>query len=481
MSRPHAHGAAAPDARRQARRQRADVAGPEGEQHVAVLQHPFQDRGQLFQRLHEYRVDPPARPDRPAQGAPVGAGDRCLARRVDLAEQQHVDLGEHPGEILEQVAGPGIAVRLKGDHQAALRPAVPDRAHSGGDLPGVMAVVVDEQHPTARAVEFPIDLETPADPLESLKPAQQGPVADAQFVGYGNGGEGVLHVVPSREVQRHLEPLAHPVATHREVGPCALLPEVHGAHAGLLAEPVGQDRTPDLRQQIAHHRVVEAQHRKAVERQVMQKFQEAATQRPEIAPVGTQVIGVDVGDHGHHRLQIQERGVALVGLRDQVAPAAEARVAAGAVQAPADDKGRVAPRLGQQGRDQAGRGGLAVSPGDRDPVTETHQLGEHLGARDHRDAARPRPRDLRVLRPDRGGHHHHIAILDVRRIVADDHAGAERAQALRDRVLPQIGTGDPIAEVDEHLGDPAHAGAADPHQVDAADTAHAGFALDAHP
>jgi hypothetical protein len=32
------------------------------------------------------------------------------------------------------------------------------------------------------------------------------------------------------------------------------------------------------------------------------------------------VVGLDVGDHREHRLQVHERGVALVGLGDQEAP-----------------------------------------------------------------------------------------------------------------------------------------------------------------
>jgi hypothetical protein len=55
------------------------------------------------------------------------------------------------------------------------------------------------------------------------------------------------------------------------------------------------------------------------------------------------VVGVDVGDHRDHRLQVQEGRVGLVGLGDDELAGAEARVGAGAVQAPADDEGRIEP------------------------------------------------------------------------------------------------------------------------------------------
>jgi len=55
-----------------------------------------------------------------------------------------------------------------------------------------------------------------------------------------------------------------------------------------------------------------------------------------------------------------------VGLRDEVAPGAEARVAVRALEASADDESRVETAFGEHARDQARRGGLAVGAGDRD-------------------------------------------------------------------------------------------------------------------
>jgi len=71
--------------------------------------------------------------------------------------------------------------------------------------------------------------------------------------------------------------------------------------------------------------VVRAQHRQAVERQVVQKVDKALLEEPEVPAVRAEVIVVDVGDDRDQRLQMRERGVALVGLGDQVTPAPGAR------------------------------------------------------------------------------------------------------------------------------------------------------------
>jgi hypothetical protein len=110
-------------------------------------------------------------------------------------------------------------------------------------------------------------------------------------------------------------------------------------------------------------------------------------------------------------------------------------LAAGAVEQPADDEGRVELALGQHAGDEAGRGRLAVGAGDRNAVMEAHQLGEHLGAAHHRDARRAGPSHLRVVRVDGGGDHHGIDVLDVPRVVADEDVHAALPQALGRRAL----------------------------------------------
>src|SRR5262249_49297404 len=69
--------------------------------------------------------------------------------------------------------------------------------------------------------------------------------------------------------------------------------------------------------------VVEAEHGRAVERDLVHEAQEGLLDVREVA-VGVEVLAVDVRDHGDGRRQLQERAVGLVGLRDHVLAAAQA-------------------------------------------------------------------------------------------------------------------------------------------------------------
>src|SRR5690606_23377391 len=57
--------------------------------------------------------------------------------------------------------------------------------------------------------------------------------------------------------------------------------------------------------------------------------------------------------------------------------------------------------------------------------------------------------------------------------VTDEDLCAEALQALGHRRGLEVGTGDLVTEVEQHLGNAAHAGTTDADEVDAADTAHA--------
>ena len=177
------------------------------------------------------------------------------------------------------------------------------------------------------------------------------------------------------------------------------------------------------------------------------------------------MIGVDVRDHRHERLQVQERGIAFVGLGHQILAASEARVGAGANEAPADDKGRVEAALRQHTGREAGGGGLAVRAGNGDAVLQSHQLGQHFGARDHRDLGGARRLHLGVRVLHRRRNHHHVRAGDVRRVMADGHADTKTGEAFGVGVLGAVRTGHTEFEVVQHLGDAAHADTADTDEV----------------
>ena len=129
----------------------------------------------------------------------------------------------------------------------------------------------------------------------------------------------------------------------------------------------------------------------------MQEVDEALTQTVEIAVVGAEVVVVDVGDDGDERLQMEERRVALVGLRNEITARTETRIGARTLQATADDEGRILATLGEHGRDEACSRGLAVRAGHRDCRAKPHQLAKHFGTRYDRDAQLQSADELRVF------------------------------------------------------------------------------------
>ena len=164
---------------------------------------------------------------------------------------------------------------------------------------------------------------------------------------------------------------------------------------------------------LAHVGVVDAQHRDAVERQPLREIDERALQPREVVAVRLHVIGVDVGDHGQRRRQVEERRVGLVGLGDEEIALAEARVRIRRQQAAADDERRIEAALRQHRGDQARRRRLAVRAGDRDALLQAHELGQHQRARHDRHAALARRDDFGIVGGDRGRHDDRIGAGDI--------------------------------------------------------------------
>ena len=91
----------------------ADTAGAEGNENIAVLQHGFDNLVEPVEGFDEYRVDLAAAANGTRQRAAVGILDMALAGRVNLEQNQLIDLGQYLGKILEQVARARITVRLE--------------------------------------------------------------------------------------------------------------------------------------------------------------------------------------------------------------------------------------------------------------------------------------------------------------------------------------------------------------------------------
>ena len=107
--------------------------------------------------------------------------------------------------------------------------------------------------------------------------------------------------------------------------------------------------------------------------------------------VGGVVVELDVRDHRHLRLELQERAVGLVRLHHDPVTLAPGGVGAGRAHLAADQVGRPSPAGHQRVRHHARRGGLAVRPGHGHAALEPRHLRQQLAAMDHAGARAPAP------------------------------------------------------------------------------------------
>jgi hypothetical protein len=96
---------------------------------------------------------------------------------------------------------------------------------------------------------------------------------------------------------------------------------------------------------------------------------------------------------------------------------------------------------------------------------------EHLGAPHDRQALGARRHQFGIVALDRGRHHQHVGAGDVLGLVADVDLDALLAQPVDVGALRGVGTLHGVAEIAQHLGDAAHADAADPDEVNGSDLA----------
>ena len=247
--------------------------------------------------------------------------------------------------------------------------------------------------------------------------------------------------------------------------------DVEQADVRLRVLAIGDDAAIlDAPDQLLHGRVIEAHHRKAVERQILHEGQESLLDRVEGLEM-IEMFRIDIGDDGDVGGQLQKRAVALVRLDDHPVARAAPRIGAIGVDDAAVDDGGIEAGGVEQGRDQRSRRGLAVGAGDRDALLEPHQLGEHLGAPDDGNAPQARRRQLRIVAPDRSGDDDHRGVADLRRVMADEHARATFAQAFDVGVVARVRALHLVTDIEQHLGDAGHADAADADEMNGAELA----------
>ncbi|CCJ91597.1 hypothetical protein BN132_3525 [Cronobacter turicensis 564] len=369
-------------------------------------------------------------------------------------------------------------MRLENHDQIFLRPACAGSAHGRIHFGRVMAVIV-HQH---RRAGFTVDVcqrklaqevKTTPGALEALQRAQDSLVFNSLFRRYRDRRRRVQRVMAARRVQRHAQ--FRLVLTHQSEMPLrAGLAIIFHTYIGIFAETISGNLTPDARQQLADHRIVHTHHRAAVKRQVVQEVNKCLFQVLKVAMVGVHVVGFDIGHNRHHRLQMQERGVAFVRFGNQVTAVAKARVRTRRFHQATINERRIETRFGINARHHRGRRRFAMRTCHGDAVTKTHQLRQHLGAADNRNTGLMGRDDLRVIRRNRAGYDDHARVQDVFRTVVEINSGAQRRQLLRDSVRCQIGPADLVAFVRQHFRNAAHTGAADANEVNVPDATHLG-------
>src|SRR5262249_33208354 len=123
--------------------------------------------------------------------------------------------------------------------------------------------------------------------------------------------------------------------------------------------------------------------------------------------------------------------------------------------------------VAQDSRDHRGGSRLSVRTGDGDGVRlESHQFGEHLCARDHRDRTPMRFDDLGIVVAHGSRANEDVWMSDVLSAVTFEDLHAQLLQAIGDVGSLQIRSGDTEAEIDQHLRDAGHADATDAYEMD---------------
>jgi hypothetical protein len=393
-------------------------------------------------------------------------GDRRLARGIDRQDVDDVGREESRAEAVGLVARPGEEVRLEEDDEPPLRVRLPGGAERGGDLRGVVGVVVDDEDPAP----LPLPLEAAHDAREGREGRDARLERHLELARDRDRREGVLYVVQARQRDLHGAERLSPL-DGGEAGAVALEGEVPRRHVGLGRQAerpdphAGREERPDL----LDVRVVETEEGDAEERHRRGELGEGGFQVGEVA-IGVEVLEVDVVDHRHDGTQLQERAVELVGLGDEELPLAEAGVRPHRADPSADDDRRIEARRLEDGPRHRGRRRLAVRPGDGDAGLHPHDLGEHLGSLDDRDPGGARGDELGVPLGDGGGVDDDVGAGDLLGPVPRrEDRDAQRPEPAGLLAVVEVGAGDRQADAREDLGEAGHADPPDPDEVDAAD------------
>ena len=230
--------------------------------------------------------------------------------------------------------------------------------------------------------------------------------------------------------------------------------------------PVSHHSARHPRQQSAQRFVVVASHHRAVEGHAVHELDEGALDVLHVA-IAVHVLAIDVGHHRQNGRELEERAVALVGFGNQVLRGAKPGVGAHGIHAPAHHDRGIEPSGGKHRGHHAGGGRLAVHAGDGNAVFQAHEFRQHLGALDDRKLEAMRLGNLGIISGDGRTGHDGLGALDVLRPMALEDLRSQRYQPRRNRRMSQVGAADAVAKGEQHLGNAAHADAADAYEMNA--------------
>ena len=333
-------------------------------------------------------------------------------------------------------------MRLKRQHQAPPRESAPGSGQGGGHLDRMVAVVVNHGGlPAAGQRGLAVTLKTPPNAPELGQRLLHRGIGYIELHRNRDGRQRIEHIVLARQVKHHRQiGQGHAVAPlDGKVHLPLRVPQLQGPHLRLLAQAVAGNWARELVSDLAHGRIVGAQDGGAVKRHAVQKIDEGRFEATQVMTIRLHMVGIDVGDYRHHGQQIEKRSIGLVGFDHDVVARTELGVGTRAVETPADDKGRVKPALGQHAGHQRGGGGLAVGAGNGNAALEPHQLGQHRGARHHRNMPRPRCQHLGVVRLDGRRGDHRIDRIEVASGMAHKSADAQTGEPAQGGAVGQVG------------------------------------------
>src|SRR5208283_395715 len=238
---------------------------------------------------------------------------------------------------------------------------------------------------------------------------------------------------------------------------------------GLWILPIG-DHPPvlDFSGKLADRGVVETHDRETIKGDIFDKSAEGCLDRLE-SPEMIEMFWIDIGDDRDFGGKLKESAIAFVGFDHHPIAAAEPRIGSIRVDDPAVDDGRIEFARFEQRRDKGCRGRLAMRPGDGDTMLQPHEFGEHFRAANDGQALLPRGDEFRVIALDRGRDHDDFRRAEMLGVMADMNQSALAPQPQDIGALGSVRALDPVAEIEENLGDAGHAYAANSYEMDGAE------------